>query len=134
MVGVLDPPESVPDLPGFGSFCVPDEFDEPSSFTSVTLPSRFSVGVPPAAGFADLRPERGGKSGVSLHACYNEAALSPLTFSIPSSGYQVMQSTMIASDLTCFTTFRGCDQFPNEILDLLVSLIAIEAVQQLRNK
>lgn len=54
-----------------------------------------------------------------------------LTFGISPSGYQIVQSTVIASDLTLFATLRRGDQLPNKVLNFLVTLIAFETVQQL---
>lgn len=63
------------------------------------------------------------------HACANTGALCDLTFGIASARHQIVQATVIPTDLILFTRIAGCDQIPNEIFDFLIAAVHLQTVE-----
>lgn len=57
-----------------------------------------------------------------------------LTFRIASSRHQVVQTTMIATDLILSARFARRYQIPDEVLDLFVAFVYLQAVEKLKKK
>lgn len=55
-----------------------------------------------------------------------------LTFGISSSRHQIVQSTVVPETRRILTLSDRSDQVPDKVLDLLIALVALQAVQQLK--